>query len=247
MQTIRDIRENSVDGVAIPAAYAANGWSNVLPHEMNVLFQALCFAVTKGESKAEMNEIMDGFEGLKNTFTEPKEEMFKSKEDFEGYVHLLERHKKVINRSGYEYPTSREEALALFEKWGLLLDKGDVWDVPISPFPDTLDLFQLTENEQVALIYLKLEALVHPVFSRLILALHERDDEVFHLSKADLKQMLSTNDAMLTEVLIKLTPYLQEPVENMLEIPDDEPMTFSVVWERVYEDFLKQDYSSNVQ
>ncbi|QQE74213.1 hypothetical protein KDJ56_20615 [Brevibacillus composti] len=247
MQTIREVRGNNEDGVVIPSSYTANGWSNVLPHEMNVLFHALCYAVKEGESKAQMREMLDSFAGLKGTFAEPTEDMFKSKEDFEGYVNVLERHKRVIVRSGYEYPTSREEALALFEKWGILLDQGDVWDIPIYPFPDAMEMFDLTDEEKLALAYVKLEALIHPIFSRLVLALHERDDEVFHLSKADLKQMLNTNDAMLTEVLIKLTPYLEEPIENMLEIPDDQPMTFSVVWERIYEDFLGQQYSSNVQ
>lgn len=247
MQTVRDVRDSSSEGVAIPGAYAGHGWSNVLPHEMNVLFQALCYAVTKGESKAEMREIVDGFEGLEGLFAEPTEDMFNSKEDFENYKSLLERHKKVIVRSGYEYPKSREEAIALFERWGLLIDKGDVWDIPITPFPDALDTFELTEAEQYALRYVRFEALVHPFFARLVMTLHERDDESFTFTKAELKEMLNTNDSMLAEVLIKLTPYMEEAIENMLEIPEDEPMTFSIVWERVYEDFLGQQFSPNVQ
>jgi plasmid replication initiation protein len=95
--------------------------------------------------------------------------------------------------------------------------------------------------------HIKVETLVHPIFSRLILALHEKDENDFRLSKAELKEMLNTNDAMLTEVLIKLTPYLQEPIENMLDIPDDQKMEFTVVWERVYEDFLGDKYPQLVQ
>jgi hypothetical protein len=246
MQTIRDIRNNQT-GVVIPSGYTANGWYNVLSHDMNVLFQALCYVVTKCESKEEMKKQLDGFKGLQHVFSTPKKEKFKSEEDYNAYVAHVEKHKEFLERSGYQYPTSREEAIELLTKWGLVLDKGDVWDIPVYPFPDTMDLFQLTEAEQFALTHIKLEALVHPMFSRLVLKLHEHEENTFTYTKAELKEMLNTNDAMLTEVLIKLTPYMEEPIDNMLEIPDDQPMTFTVVWERIYEDFLGQEFSSNVQ
>ncbi|WNC14523.1 DUF6042 family protein [Brevibacillus brevis] len=246
MQTIRDIRHNN-EGVVIPSSYAANGWSSVLSHEMNVLFQALCYVVTKHETKAEMEKALDDFNALKGTFATPTPEQFKSEEDFKGYVNSLNRFKAFLGRSNYEYPANREEAIELFSKWGLLIDKGDVWDVPVYPFPDAADLFKLTDAESLALAHIKLEALVHPVFSRLVMMLHEQEENTFHLSKGELKSMLNTNDEMLTEVLIKLTPYLEEAVENILEIPEDEKMTFTVVWERVYEDFLGEQFSQNVQ
>lgn len=246
MQTIRDIRHNN-DGVVIPSGYTANGWSSVLSHEMNVLFQALCYVVTKYETKADMEKGLDGFKALEGTFAEPVKESFKSEEDYKGYVNLLRKHKAFLSRSNYEYPASREEAIQLFAKWGLLIDKGDAWDVPVYPFPDVTHLFQLSEAEQLALAHVKLEALVHPMFSRLVMMLHEREENTFTFSKAELKTMLNTNDEMLTEVLIKLTPYMEEAIENMLEIPEDEPMTFTVVWERVYEDFLGQQFAQNVQ
>ncbi|MCM3077511.1 DUF6042 family protein [Brevibacillus invocatus] len=246
MQTIRDIRQNN-NGIVIPSGFTANGWSNVLPHEMNVLFQALCFVVTKFETKAEMEKELNEFKGLQGTFAPPTPEMFKSESDYEGYVKLLNKHKAFFSRSNYEYPSSREEAVQLFSKWGLLIDKQDVWDIPVQPFPDVINLFELTEAEQLALSYVKLEALVHPMFSKLIMQLHEHDENTFNLSKDELKEMLNTNDEMLSEVLIKLTPYLEEAIDNMLEIPDDEKMKFTVVWERVYEDFLGQQFGNNVQ
>jgi hypothetical protein len=246
MQTIRDVRKECQD-VVIPSGYTANGWSSVLPHEMNVLFQSLCYVVSKFDTKEEMAKALDGIKGLEGTFVTPEKEKFKSEESYNNYVNLLEKHKKFLERSQIAYPTSREEAIELFAKWGLVIDKGDVWDVPVHPFPDVQDLFVLTDAEKLALDHIKLEALVHPMFSRLVLMLHEKEENNFSLSKAELKEMLNTNDAMLTEVLIKLTPYLQEPIENMLEIPDDEKMNFTVVWERVYEDFLGQTYAPNVQ
>lgn len=246
MQTIRDIRQSN-EGVVIPSSYTANGWSSVLSHEMNVLFQAFCYVTTKYETKAEMEAALKGFKALEGTFTAPVKKQFKSEEDYNGYVNLLNRFKAFLSRSNYEYPTSLEEAVALFEKWGLVIDKGDVWDVPVYPFPDAADLFQLNEAETLALAHVKLEALVHPIFSRLIMMLHERDENSFTLSKAELKSMLNTNDEMLAEVLIKLTPYMEEAVEGILEIPEDESMTFTVVWERVYEDFLGEQFSKNVQ
>ncbi|MGG1658642.1 DUF6042 family protein [Brevibacillus sp. NRS-1366] len=246
MQTVRDIRQNQ-EGVVIPSSFTANGWSSVLSHEMNVLFQAICYVVTEFETKAEMEKGLNEIQALEGTFSEPVAEGFKSEEDFKGYVNLLNRFKAFLGRSNYEYPTSREEAIQLFIKWGLVIDKGDVWDVPVNPFPDTADLFQLSEAETIALAHVKMEALVHPIFSRLIITLHEKDENTFNLSKADMKEMLNTNDAMLAEVLIKLTPYLEEAIENVLEIPEDESMTFTVVWERVYEDFLGQQFSPNVQ
>jgi hypothetical protein len=246
MQTIRDVRKDS-QNVVIPSGFTANGWLSVLPHEMNVLFQSLCYVVSKYDSKEEMAQALDGIKGLEGTFTTPVKEGFKSEESYNNYVKLLEKHKKFLERSQFAYPASREEAIQLFEKWGLVIDKGDVWDVPVHPFPDVQDIFVLTDAEKAALDYIKLEALVHPIFSRLVLMLHEKEENSFSLSKAELKEMLNTNDAMLTEVLIKLTPYLQDPIENMLEIPDDEKMNFTVVWERVYEDFLGQSYAPNVQ
>lgn len=246
MQTIRDIRQNN-EGVVIPSSFTTNGWSSVLSHEMNVLFQALCYVVTKFETKAEMEKALNEFQALQGTFATPVKESFKSEEDFAGYVNLLNRFKAFLGRSNYAYPESREEAIQLFVKWGLVLDKGDVWDVPVYPFPDASELFQLSEAEQLALAHVKLEALVHPIFSRLIMKLHEREENTFTLSKAEMKEMLNTNDQMLGEVLIKLTPYMEEAVENILEIPEDESMTFTVVWERVYEDFLGQQFSQNVQ
>lgn len=246
MQTIRDIRHNN-EGVVIPSSYAANGWSSVLSHEMNVLFQAICYVVTKYETKAEMENALKEFNALEGTFTAPVKEQFNSEEDFNGYLNLLHRFKAFMSRSNYEYPASREAAVELFTKWGLVIDKGDVWDVPVYPFPDAAELFQLSDAEALALAHVKLEALVHPIFSRLIMKLHEQEENTFHLSKAELKQMLNTNDEMLAEVLIKLTPYMEEAIENVLEIPEDEAMTFTVVWERVYEDFLGEQFAQNVQ
>lgn len=246
MQTIRDIRHNN-DGVVIPSSYAANGWSSVLHHEMNVLFQAMCYAVTKHETKADMEKGLNEFKALEGTFSAPVKESFKSEEDFTGYVNLLGKHKAFLSRSDYAYPASREEAIQLFIKWGLVIDKGDVWDVPVYPFPDVTELFKLSEAEDLALTHVKLEAVVHPMFSRLIMMLHEQEENAFSLSKAELKEMLNTNDEMLTEILIKLTPYMEEPIDNMLDIPDDERMSFTVIWERIYEDFLGQQFSKNVQ
>ncbi|QRG67372.1 DUF6042 family protein [Brevibacillus choshinensis] len=246
MQTIRDIRHNN-EGVVIPSSFTANGWSSVLSHEMNVLFQAMCYVATKYETKAEMESALKEFKALEGTFSAPVKEQFKSEEDFNGYVNLLNRFKAFLSRSNYEYPASREAAIELFTKWGLVIDKGDVWDVPVYPFPEAAELFQLNEAEAVALAHVKLEALVHPIFSRLIMKLHEQEENTFHLSKAELKEMLNTNDEMLAEVLIKLTPYMEEAIENVLEIPEDEKMTFTVVWERVYEDFLGEQFSQNVQ
>ncbi|WP_400162264.1 DUF6042 family protein [Brevibacillus sp. TJ4] len=247
MQTIRDIRHNNSNGIVTPSGFVANGWSNILPHEMKVLFQALCLVVSKYETKKEMEEGLNEFRALEGTFTTPVPEMFKSEEDYEGYVEVLNKHKAFLARSNFEYPNSREEALQLFMKWGLLIDNGNVWDVPVHPFPDVTALFELTEAEQIALAHLKLEALVHPMFSRLIMTLHEKDENKFSYSKNELKEMLNTNDEMLAEVLIKLTPYLEEAIENVLEIPNDQPMEFTVVWERVYEDFLGEQFSNNVQ
>lgn len=246
MQTIRDVRKDS-EKVVIPSGFTANGWSSVLSHEMNVLFQAICYVVSKSQTKEEMNKGLDAITGLEGTFTALSKDTFKSEESFNNYTKLLEKHKKFLERSKFAYPTSRDEAIQLFAKWGLVLDKGDVWDVPVSPFPDAQEIFALSEGEQVALDHIKLEALVHPIFSRFILMLHEKDENDFSLSKAELKEMLNTNDAMLAEVLIKLTPYLVEPIENMLEIPDNDKMSFTVVWERVYEDFLGNKYAQIVQ
>lgn len=246
MQTIRDVRKESQD-VIIPSGYKANGWSSVLPHEMNVLFQALCYVYPNLIRRKKWPKALDGIKGLEGTFTTPEKEKFKSEETYNNYVKLLEKHKKFLERSQFTYPTSREEAIELFTKWGLVIDKGDVWDIPVHPFPDVQNLFVLNDAEKLALNHIKLEALVHPMFSRLVLMLHEKEENSFSLSKSELKKMLNTNDAMLAEVLIKLTPYLQEPIENMLEIPDDEKMDFTVVWERVYEDFLGQTYTTNMQ
>lgn len=246
MQTIRDIRHNN-EGVVIPSSYAANGWSSVLSHEMNVLFQAMCFVVTKFETKAEMEKALKNFKALEGTFTAPVKENFKTEEDFQGYVNLLNRFKAFMSRSNYEYPNSLEEALQLFSKWGLIIDKDDAWDVPVYPFPDAATVFQLNEAESLALAHLKLEALVHPIFGRLVMMLHEKEENTFRYSKADLKKMLNTNDEMLAEVLIKLTPYMEEAIENVLEIPEDEVMTFTVIWERVYEDFLGEQFAKDVQ
>ncbi|MGZ0051742.1 DUF6042 family protein [Brevibacillus gelatini] len=246
MQTIRDIRHNQ-DGVVIPSGFTANGWSSVLSHEMNVLFQSMCLVVTEYETKAEMEKALDEIEALKGTFSEPVKEAFKSEADYEGYVNLLNRFKAFLKRSDYDYPTSRAEAIQLFVKWGLVLDKEDVWDVPVYPFPDASQLFKLSEVESLALAHVKLEALVHPIFSRLVMHLHERDENTFSMSKAEMKEILNTNDQMLAEVLIKLTPYMEEAIENILELPDDEKLNFTIVWERIYEDFLGQQFSSNVQ
>jgi hypothetical protein len=247
MQTVRDIRHNNSNGIVTPSGFVANGWSNVLPHEMKVLFQAMCLVVTKYESKKEMEEALRQFPAMQGTFTTPTPEMFKSEQDYEGYVNVLNRHKAFLERSNYDYPTSLEEALQLFVKWGLVIDKDDAWDVPVHPFPDVNHIFQLTDAEQVALAHLKLEALVHPMFSRLIMKLHEQDENSFRYSKNELKELLNTNDEMLAEVLIKLTPYLEEAIENVLEIPNDQPMEFTVVWERVYEDFLGEQFSNQLQ
>lgn len=246
MQTIRDVRNNSEQAL-IPSGYAANGWSRVLSHEMNVLFHALCAVVSKYESKDEMNKALDQVKGLQGTFTAPEKEKFKSQETYNNYVKQLEKHKKFLERSQFSYPATREEAIQLFIKWGLVLDKGDVWDIPVHPFPDAQEIFALTEAEQAALAHIKLESLVHPVFSRLVLMLHEKEENSFSFSKAELKEMLNINDTMLTEVLIKLTPYMQEPIENMPEVPDDQKMSFTVVWERIYEDFLGDKYQETVQ
>ncbi|MED1916003.1 DUF6042 family protein [Brevibacillus sp. DP1.3A] len=246
MQTVRDIRHNQ-DGVVIPSSFAANGWTSVLSHEMNVLFQAMCYVVTKHESKEEMRKALDEFDALKGTFTEPVQEGFKSEEDFKGYVNLLNRFKAFMSRSDYAYPTSLDEAIELFVKWGLVIDNGDAWDVPVYPFPDASELFKLSEAESLALAHIKLEALVHPMFSRLVMKLHEQEENAFSMSKAEMKQLLNTNDQMLAEVLIKLTPYMEDAIENMLEIPEDEKMNFTIVWERIYEDFLGQQFSKNVQ
>lgn len=246
MQTIRDVRKDN-ENVVIPSGFTANGWSSVLSHEMNVLFQSMCYVVSKYDTKEEMNAALDAVKGLEGAFTTPEASAFKSEESYTNYVKLLEKHRKFLERSQFAYPASREEAIQLLVKWGLVLDKGDVWDVPVHPFPDVQEIFALKPEEQAALTHIKLEALVHPIFSRLILMLHEKEENSFSLSKAELKEMLNTNDAMLAEVLIKLTPYLQEPIENMLELPDDEKMSFTVVWERVYEDFLGDRYSETVQ
>lgn len=246
MQTIRDVRGDD-QKVVIPTGFTANGWSSIFSHEMNVLFQSLCFVVSKYESKEEMVKALDEIKGLKNAFTKPKKSLFKSEEDYKGYVSLLDKHKEFLKRSNFDYPKNREEAIKLFEKWGLLLDKEHLWDIPVEPFPDVQDIFVLEDREKFALTQIKLETLIHPVFSKLVMALHEKDENSFRMSKAELKELLNTNDAMLAEVLIKLTPYLQEPIDNMLNLPDDHKMEFTVVWERIYEDFLGDKFAETVQ
>ncbi len=237
MQTIRDVHTNKEETI-VPTGFTANGWASILSHEMKVLFHAMCHVVPKYHSKAEMREALNEIRGLRGTFSALDKDLFKSEEAYQGYLRHLEKHRKFLERSNFTYPASLDEAIELFVKWGLVLDKGDIWDVPVTPFPEAQELFTLTDVERAALTHIKLEALVHPVFSKLILALHEKDENTFYLSKAELKEMLNTNDAMLMEVLIKLTPYLKEPIENMQDIPDDEKMEFTVEWERVYEDFL---------
>lgn len=247
MQTVREIRHNQ-DGIVTPSSFAANGWTSVLSHEMNVLFHAMCYVVTKYETKAEMIKALDEFEALEGTFTETvAREGFKSDADFEGYVNLLNRFKAFLGRSDYAYPTSREEAIELFVKWGLVIDNGDVWDVAVNPFPDASELFNLREEEALALAHIKLEALIHPIFSRLVMHLHEQEENSFSMSKTEMKELLNINDDMLAEILIKLTPYMEEAIENILGIPDDEKLNFTIVWERIYEDFLGQQFSNNVQ
>lgn len=247
MQTIRDVRKTANEDTIIPNGFTANGWGSILSHEMKVLFQGLCYVVSKFDSKAEMNKALDGIRGLRGTFAPLEKSLFKSEESYEGYRQHIEKHREFLERSGYTYPSSRDEAIELFVKWGLVLDQGDAWDVPITPFPDVQDIFTLTDVEKMALNTIKLEALVHPIFSKLILALHEKDEETFHLSKADLKEMLQVNDSLLLEVLIKLVPYLKQPIDNIQEIPEDEKMEISVVWERIYEDFLGDKNPQAVQ
>lgn len=238
MQTIRDVRSTASEDTIIPNGFTTNGWVSVLSHEMKVLFQALCHVVSKYEAKAEMNKALDEIRGLKGTFAPLEKSLFKSEESYEGYLQHLQKSREFLERSGFAYPTSREEAIELFIKWGMVLDKGNVWDIPVTPFPDVQEIFVLTDVEKLALNSIKLEALVHPVFSKLILTLHEKDEEVFQLSKADLKEMLQVNDILLLEVLIKLVPYLKEPIDNIQDIPEDEKMEINIVWERIYEDFL---------
>ncbi|MGD8190345.1 DUF6042 family protein [Brevibacillus ginsengisoli] len=247
MQTIRDIRNTVSEDTVIPNGFTTNGWVSVLSHEMQVLFQSLCHVVSKYETKDEMSKALDDIRGLKSTFAPLDKSLFKSEESYEGYVDHLQKSKEFLERSGYVYPTSREEAIELLLKWGLVLDKEDTWDIPITPFPDVQEKFTLTDVEKLALNSIKLEALVHPVFSKLILTLHEKDDEVFHLSKADLKEMLNVNDMLLIEVLIKLVPYLSEPIDNIQDIPEDEKMEINIVWERIYEDFLGNSNPQAVQ
>ncbi|MBO8165559.1 MAG: hypothetical protein H0Z34_17925 [Brevibacillus sp.] len=237
MQTIRELSKNQ-DETIIPNGYTVNGWSSILSHEMNVLFHALCHVVPKYRSKEEIKQALLQFKGLQSAFSQLDKSKFKSEESYKGYMQRLERHKSFLERSGFKYPDTLDEAIQLFVQWGLVLDKEDGWDVPVTPFPDVQDLFKLKEEERAALAHIKLEALIHPVFSKLVLMLHEKDENTFQLSKAELKEMLQVNDAMLFEVLIKLTPYLEEPIVNMQDIPDDEKMEFTVVWERIYEDFL---------
>lgn len=237
MQTIRQVQTNK-EKTIIPNAYAANGWSSVLSHELNVLFQSLCYVVSTYDTKEEMKRQLGQIKALEGTFAPLDKSLFKSEESYNGYVRLLEKHKAFMRRSNIKYPESLEQAIQLFVDWGLLLDKGDVWDIPIHPFPDVQNVFTLTDEERAALEHIKFESIVHPIFSKLVLTLHEKDENTFHYTKAELKEMLQINDAMLLEVLIKLTPYLKEPIENMQEIPDDEEMEFTVEWERIYEDFL---------
>ncbi|WP_019121087.1 DUF6042 family protein [Brevibacillus massiliensis] len=237
MQTIRDIRKND-DITPIPNGFTENGWANILSHELTLLFHAMCYVVTKYDSKEAMKQGLAQINGLRGTFSDLDKNLFKSEESYQGYIQKLENHKRFIERSNFTYPKTRDEAIELLTQWGLVLDKGDVWDVPIEPFPDVQEHFTLTDEEKAALNHIKLEAIVHPIFSKLVLFLHEKDENDFSYSKADLKELLQIDDAMLIEVLIKLTPYLKEPIENFLAIPDDEQMEFTVVWERIYEDFL---------
>ncbi|WP_139491091.1 DUF6042 family protein [Brevibacillus dissolubilis] len=246
MQTIRDLRQNGEETI-IPSGFTINGWSNVLSHEMNVLFQALCYAVNKAESKDEVRKLLEETKGLQATFDKLNQSKFSSEENYKNYINLLERHKQFLQRSNITYPTSLDEAIELFTKWGLVIDKGDHYDIPVNPFPDVREVFDLNERELEALNFTQFEALVHPVFSKLVLVLHEQDTNSFTYSKAELKELLEINDAMLTEVLIKLTPYMEEPIDNFQSLPDDEKMTFTVIWERIYEDYLGGVNPDNIQ
>lgn len=246
MQTIRLMRAHNGETV-IPGGYRANGWSSVLPHEMNVLFHGLCYLVAKYDSKEDMVNGFSEINALRGTFDTLDKSKFKSEESYENYINLLENHKEFLKRSNYEYPETREEAIELFVKWGLVLDQGDVWDVPVNPFPEVQDIFVLNEREKFALDHIKLESLIHPIFSKLILHLHEQEDNHFSISKAEMKELLHIEDTLLMEVLIKLVPYLKEPIENLPELSETDKMEFTVEWERVYEDFLGGKYQQNVQ
>ncbi|RNB82049.1 hypothetical protein EDM56_24610 [Brevibacillus fluminis] len=246
MQTIRLMRTHNGETV-IPGGYRANGWSSVLPHEMNVLFHALCYLVAKYDSKEEMIQGFREINALNGTFDTLDKAKFKSEESYENYINLLETHKEFLKRSNYEYPQTKEEAIELMIKWGLVLDQGDVWDVPVHPFPEAQDIFVLNEREKFALDHLKLESLIHPIFSKLILHLHEQDDNHFSMTKAEMKKLLDIEDTLLMEVLVKLIPYLKAPIENLQDLSDTDPMEFTVEWEKVYEDFLGGTYQQNVQ
>lgn len=237
MKTIRQLRTETSETI-IPNGYTLHGWSNILPHEMNVLFHALCHVVSTCDTKAEMKKQLSTYKGLEGTFDTLDKTKFQSEEAYEAYISLLNKHKEIFERSNIPYPKTMEEAIKLFTKWGLVINKRDYWDIPVTPFPEVEKVFTLNDIELRALNHLKLEAVVHPIFSKLVLMLHEKDENEFEYSKAELKEMLDIDDAMLTEVLIKLTPYMAEAIENFQAIPDDEKMEFAIVWERIYEDFL---------
>ncbi|MBG9800563.1 DUF6042 family protein [Brevibacillus laterosporus] len=239
MQTIQDLRTKGSDDIIIPKGYDMHGWSTVFSHEMNVLFKAVCYAVSKLNTKEEMLESIFSTKALDGTFDTLDKNKFNDEENYENYVALLEKYGNFLKRSNYEYPATAQEALDMFIKWGLVIDKGTSLDVPVDPFPEVVDTFELRDDEMFALYHIRLESLIHPVFSQLVMYLHEKEENEFSLSKNEIKEILGgINDNMLTEVLIKLTPYLEEPIDRFQEIPDNEKMGFKVVWERIYEDFL---------
>ncbi|WP_232697894.1 DUF6042 family protein [Brevibacillus daliensis] len=238
MQTIQDLRKKGSDDVVIPKGYDTNGWSSVLSHEMNVLFKALCYAVNNFDSKEEMLKSVRATKALEGTFDTLDKAKFQDEQNYENYMILLAKFKAFLKRSDYDYPKTADEAIQMFIKWGLVIDKDSSFDIPVTPFPEVADTFQLRDDEAQALYHIRLESLIHPVFSQLVAHLHEKEENTFTFTKNELKDLLKINDNMLLEVLVKLTPYMEEPVDNFPALGEDDQFTFTMIWERIYEDFL---------
>lgn len=142
--------------IYIPPGFIENAWNLFLPKGILSILLSVMTYVIRGYNKQEILKQMEIEEQqlALTPFSFQTAPMLLSDDEKQVYLQLLRREtgvRDILERSGYFYPTTVEEAIQLLISLGILLEvqkqDGVYYDVVLHPFPLPEERLILTEQE----------------------------------------------------------------------------------------------------
>ncbi|ULO04796.1 hypothetical protein H1230_16730 [Paenibacillus sp. 19GGS1-52] len=142
METLLGLIEDSKieSGYTIlPNGFVDNGWLVKAPAIATPVLMGLALTISKRMQKNDIIRYLYEHysDDTRFNFFVPRHK-FKDKNEQLDFWENRQRETEIrlsLENAGYQYPENVEDMLALFIKWGIVIEKNEQLDLAISPFP----------------------------------------------------------------------------------------------------------------